>query len=182
MKHIYSIVIFSLVLSMMFAACTPATSSPTVPPAPTKEISSPTPIATPTPVFTPTPIPTSTPTPNPKVLTLTASSDLLQLLSKWGGKYVFFVNKDTDIKTLEDLNGKSLFCNMFNIGMETALGEMGKFQAASGIKMKNELGNNNTQFLDQLAKDKNKLGFLLKTEADKNALKDNPNLKLVEFK
>jgi hypothetical protein len=64
---------------------------------------------TPIPTLTSTPtLPASTPTltPDPKVLTLKATGDLLNLLDTWDGKYVLFVNKNTDIKTLEDLNEK----------------------------------------------------------------------------
>ena len=132
------------------------------------------------PRLTPTSIPTLTP--DPKVLTLKATGDLLKLLDTWDGKYVIFVNKNTDIKTLEDLNGKNIFCDMYTFGMDTAVSDMAAFNTAAGVQMQIGLGNNMPQFLQQMAGDKNMVGFIPKTEAGSNSLEDNPDLKIVVFK
>ena len=138
----------------------------------------------PTLTSTPTSLPASTPTltPDPKALTLKATGDLLKLLDTWDGKYVIFVNKNTDIKTLEDLNGRNIFCDMYTFGMETAVSDMAAFNTAAGVQMQIGLGNNMPQFLQQMAGDKNMVGFIPKTEADSNSLQDNPDLKIVVFK
>lgn len=145
---------------------------------------SPTPTPMPTSTSTPIPVPTNTPTltPDPKVLTLDATDSLLALLDSWDGKYVIFVNEDTTIKTLEDLNGKNIFCDMYSFGMETSISDMAAFTKAAGVQMQIGLGNNMPQFFDQMAGDRNMLGFIPKAEAESNALQDNPNLKIVLFK
>lgn len=137
-----------------------------------------------TPTLTPASLPTNTPLPteDPQFLTLTATSDLHNLLNTWDGKYVILVNKDTDIKTLEDLNGKKIYCDMYTFGMETSVSDMVAFQTAAGVQMEIGLGNNIPQFIEQMSDDKNLVAFIPKTYADSNSLQDSPNLKVVVFK
>jgi TRAP-type uncharacterized transport system substrate-binding protein len=104
------------------------------------------------------------------------------LLDTWNDKYVIFVNKNTDIKTLEDLNGKNIYCDMYTFGMETAVNDMAAFRTAAGVQMEIGLGNNIPQFFQQMAEDKNLVAFIPKTDADSNSLQDNPDLKIVVFK
>jgi len=131
----------------------------------------------------PTSLPTKTPlpTPDPKFLTLNATNDLLNLLTTWDGKYVIFVNQDTDIKTLEDLNGKKIYCDMYTFGMETSVSDMAAFKTAAGVQMEIGLGNNISQFFGQMSEDKNLVAFIPATYADSNSLQDSPNLKIVVF-
>ncbi len=136
-----------------------------------------------TPEPPPTSLPTNTPLPTPdsKFLTLNATDDLLNLLNTWNGKYVIFVNKDADIKTFEDLNGKKIYCDMYTFGMETSVSDMAAFQTAAGIQLEIGLGNNISQFFQQMSEDKNLVAFIPKTYADSNSLQDSPNLKIVVF-
>ena len=154
------------------------TSLPTNTPLPTS-----TSLPTNTPLPTPTSLPTNTPLPtsDPKFLTLNATNDLLNLINTWNGKYVIFVNKDTDIKTLEDLNGKNIYCDMYTFGMGACFTDMVAFQTAAGVQMEIGLGNNIPQFFQQMAEDKNLVAFIPTTYADENSLQDNPDLKIVVF-
>lgn len=140
-----------------------------------------TPTPAPTPTLTPTPANTPAPTPELKTLTLKATGDLLKLLDRWDDKYAVFINIDTDIEALEDLNGKKIYCDMYTFGLETAVNDMSAFNTAAGVEMEIGLGNNIDQFFDQLAGDKNKLGFLPKTVADSNSVQNDPNLMIVVF-
>jgi hypothetical protein len=163
-----SLAILVLVVSLAISGCGPGQSfGPTL---------------TPTPTLVPVPTSTPTLTPDPKILTLKGTSDLLQLLDTWNGKYVIFVNKNTDIKTLEDLNGKNILCDMYTFGLEASVSDMAAFNTAAGIQMQIKLGNNIPQFFQQMAEDKNMVAFIPKTEADSNSLQDNPDLKIVLFK
>jgi hypothetical protein len=71
---------------------------------------------------------------------------------------------------------------MYTFGMETTVKDMAAFNTAAGVQMQIGLGNNMPQFLQQMAGDKNMVGFIPKTEADSNSLQDNPDLKIVVFK
>ena len=164
--------ILALVMSLAIVGCSLMQSfSPTPTPAPTLA-----------PTLTPLPASTPTFTPDPKILTLKATGDLLKLLDTWNGRYVILVNMNTDIKTLEDLNGKNIFCDMYTFGMEPSVKDMAAFKTAAGVQMQIEIGNNMPQFLKLMAEDKNMLGFIPKKEADSNSLQDNPDFKIVLFK
>ena len=167
-----SLVVFILVISLAISGCQLLQS---IAPAPT-------PTSTLPPTFTPLPANTPTSTPDPKILTLNATGDLLKLLDTWNGKYVIFVNKNTDITSLADLNGKDMICDMYTFGMETAVTDMAAFNTAAGVQMQIGLGNNVPQFLQQMADNKNMVAFIPKTMADGNSLQDNPDLKIVLFK
>lgn len=115
------------------------------------------------------------------VLTIQATAELSKLLDIWDGKYAIFINKNTDIKTLEDLNGRSIYCDMYTFGMETAVSDMSAFIAATGINMEIGLGNNIPQFLNLMSEDKNMIGFLPKSVADSNSIQGNTEFLTVLF-
>jgi hypothetical protein len=115
-------------------------------------------------------------------LTLSATEQLLTLLAKWDGKYVILVNKDTDIKTLKDMNGKDIYCDMYQFGIEVSVSDMSDFMDAAGVEMQIGLGNNIPQFFDQMAGDRNLVAFIPKSEADSNSLQEDPNLMVLTFK
>jgi hypothetical protein len=164
--------VLALVMSLAIVGCGLGQSFvPTLTPAPTLP-----------PTLTPLPASTPTLTPDPKILTLKATGDLLKLLDTWNGKYVILVNKNTDIKTLEDLNGKNIFCDMYLFGMEASVKDMAAFKTAAGVQMQIEIGNNMPQFLKLMTEDKNLVAFIPKKEADGNSLQDNPDFKIVLFK
>ena len=130
-----------------------------------------------------TPAPTPAPAQDPKTLTLKATDDLRKLLKTWDGKYVIFIHKDTDIKTLEDLNDKQLYCDMYTHGA-ASVGDMNDFIKATGVKMSIGLGNNVPQFLNLMAntENKNMISFIPKGIAGNEAIRNSPILKTVVFK
>jgi hypothetical protein len=146
------------------------------------------PTATPIPSNTPAPTvviePSATPPPteDPNILTLNATSDLLALLHRWNGKYVIFANMDTDIRTLEELNGRTIYIDGKTFGFDTTLSDVAAFMAAAGVKMDVGLGNNIPQFLEVMSRDRNLIALIPKTYADSNSLQGRPNLKTVVFK
>ena len=124
---------------------------------------------------------TPAPAQAPKTLTLNATGELRELLKTWNGKYVIFIHKDTNIKTLGDLNDKNLYCDM---STSDFMGDMSAFMKAAGVKMSIGLGNNVPQFLNLMANDANKnmLSFIPKEIAGNEAIRNSPNLKTVVFK
>jgi hypothetical protein len=130
-----------------------------------------------------TPAPTPAPAQDQKTLTLNATGELRELLKTWNGKYVIFIHKDTDIKTLRDLNDKELYCDMYTHGYD-CVGDMNGFMKAAGVKMSIGLGNNVPQFLNLMADNANKnmISFIPKEIAGNEAIRNSPNLKTVVFK
>lgn len=176
------LVIFILAMSLATLSCrfgqalppTP-TSTLTLTPLPTSTLPpSPLPIST----LTFTPLPTNTP--DPKILTLKATNDVLKLLEMWNGKYVVIVSKNTDIKTLSDLNGAFALCDSA-FKTATASKDMAEFNAAAGTTMLITYGTNIPQFLQIMSGNQNIVAFVTKSNADTNSLQSNPNLKIIVF-
>lgn len=116
-----------------------------------------------------------------KVITLKATDELLTLLETWDGKYTIFVNKNTEIETLEDLNGKPIYCDIYTYGIDVAVDDMGQFTLAADVEMDIGFGNNMPQFLNLMAEREGMVGFLPTMDADENDLKNNPDLKIIVF-
>ena len=151
------------------------TSIPTLTSLPTRTLTL---TSLPTSTLTLTPLPTNTP--DPKILTLKATSDLLKLLDTWNGKYVVIVGKNTEIKTLEDLNGRPvLWDRLYDVGISGK--DADAFTAATGVMPLIAFGNDIPQFLQLMSGNQNIVAFVSKANADSNSLQSNPNLKIIVF-
>lgn len=120
------------------------------------------------------------PTVNPGVLSLAAPQAVLDIWQELGQKYVIYVQKAAGFQEFQDLNGKNLYIEIIDLGMEEALQDASAFTKAGNLKMDFSLQNNDiykTQFREQT----NNIAWVTPAIAERFGFPADPDLQRLEF-